>query len=525
MRRRLWAAAFGLAMLAVVALLVGDGLGREPVLNPAGWGAWHRFWGAALRPDLSPEQLAVTVRAAATTVAFATLGTALAVAIGLVGGVLLSAAWWRADPLDGRRRRLARRLALGTGRVGVAVPRGVHETVWGLLLLMVLGRDPLVGVLAIAVPFGAITATVYAGLIDETVDAPERALRGAGAGTLVRTAYGVLPLVRTEFIAYGCYRLDCALRSAVILGMVGAGGLGFEFLMAFGALDYPRLWTLIYALVLLGAVVDAWSRSLRGEPSARWVRASVALAGLLVAWSVATLGVDGDRLLSRRTLDLAGDLVLRSWPPQTPAEGAAQLARAAAETLGMSVLAIVLASALGLLAALVAARRPGQGALRRAVGAAARLALLATRAVSVPVWALVVLFVVLPGVLPGAIALGIYTAGVLGRLFAETLENADPRPAQALRAAGAGGVATFAYGVLPLVAPKLLGYALYRWEVAIRDTVVVGVVGAGGLGRILEERRVAFDLPGMLGVVLVLLALAVLVDAISTAARRDLREA
>ena len=131
----------------------------------------------------------------------------------------------------------------------------------------------------------------------------------------------------------------------------------------------------------------------------------------------------------------------------------------------------------------------------------------------------------LAGVLPGAIALGVYTAGVLGRLFAETLENADPRPAQALRASGAGGVATFAYGVLPLVAPKLLGYALYRWEVAIRDTVVVGVVGAGGLGRILEERRVAFDLPGMLGVVLVLLALAVLVDAISTAARRDLREA
>jgi len=66
-------------------------------------------------------------------------------------------------------------------------------------------------------------------------------------------------------------------------------------------------------------------------------------------------------------------------------------------------------------------------------------------------------------------------------------------------------------------------YALYRWEIAIRETVVVGVVGAGGLGRILEERRAAFDYPGMLSVVIVLVVLSLVVDLMSASARRAWR--
>ena len=157
------------------------------------------------------------------------------------------------------------------------------------------------------------------------------------------------------------------------------------------------------------------------------------------------------------------------------------------------------------------------------VASGARVLLLVTRAIPPPVWALLVLFVLYPGSLPGAVALGIYNFGILGRLMTEVVENVDPRPRNALRALGSGGGPAFAYAVLPVSFARFSAYSLYRWEVAVRETVVVGVVGAGGLGRLLEQQRAAFNFQGMLATVIALIVVSVLVDGISAWARRSLR--
>src|SRR5690606_4138125 len=128
---------------------------------------------------------------------------------------------------------------------------------------LVLGRDPLVGVLALGIPFGAITAKVFAEIIDETDPGPHDSLIAAGAGRLQAFCYGTLPRIWGDLLAYAFYRFDCALRSAVILGMIGVGGLGFELGTAFAGLDYERMWTLILVLIVLGLACDRWSASLR----------------------------------------------------------------------------------------------------------------------------------------------------------------------------------------------------------------------------------------------------------------------
>jgi phosphonate transport system permease protein len=517
--RRTWLVA---TVVAVGWSLWSAGVGRDELVNPGGWTLLGRFWRAALHPELSAEFLGVTWRATLTTIAFAVLGTALSVAIGVVGGVLTSETWWRRT--RPARARGAGRLRAGwfVGRGVSGLPRGVHEAVWGLFLVNILGRDPMVGILAIAIPFGAITAKVYAELIDESAGGAYDALRSAGVGRVAALAYAVFPRTLPDLVSYAFYRLECSIRSAVILGMIGAGGLGLELNLTFQSLRYREMWTLIYALVAVSALADAWGARLRRGATVRGVRVSLLAGVALVVAAVAQLRPDLGRLFASETRTLLGEIAGSSWPPAAPADGWGGLVRRAVETIEMSVLAIAIGGTLAVLAAFVAARG-GETLARRAAGAAARQLLLVTRAIPPPVWALLVLFVMFPGPLPGAVALGIYNFGILGRLMAEVVENLDPAPGAALRAAGTRPAAVFAYATLPLSVARFAAYSLYRWEVAVRETVVVGVVGAGGLGRLLEQQRAAFNYQGMLATVVALIAVSVLVDLVSAAARRSLR--
>jgi phosphonate transport system permease protein len=140
-----------------------------------------------------------------------------------------------------------------------------------------------------------------------------------------------------------------------------------------------------------------------------------------------------------------------------------------------------------------------------------------------PIWALLFLFVLFPGILPGAIALALHNFGILGRLMAEVTENLDERPLRSLKALGATRPQVFLYGVLPLTLPRFIAYILYRWEVCIRATVIVGLVGAGGLGNLLTEQLSSFDYRGVLATLIVFLGLTLSVDITSALVRRTLR--
>jgi phosphonate transport system permease protein len=510
--RRLWV----LVGVAALAWALWDaGLGRQPMINPGGWTLLRKFWSAALHPDLSGEFLGSTWSATITTVAYAALGTALSLVLGVVLGVLISETWWR-------RSRGGTRPAWLVARLAVGVPRGIHEAVWALFLLNVLGRDPAVGVLSIAIPFGAITAKVYAELIDEAAGPAYEALRAAGAGRVVGLAYAVFPQTVLDLVSYAFYRLECSVRSSVILGMIGAGGLGFELSLTFQSLAWRQMWTLLYAIAALSALTDVWGSSLRRAPTRRRVQLSVAAAATIVLASAYRLAPDLGRLFSARTRGLFSGLASEAWPPRLPGGGWSELLGQFLDTVQLSLVAIALASA-GAFGAAFLAARGSPSPVGRVSGVAARGLLLTCRAIPPPVWALLVLFVIFPGPLPGALALGLYNFGILGRLWAEVVENLDARPGEALRRTGAAGATVFAYATVPLAAGRFSAYSLYRWEIAARESVVVGVVGAGGLGQLLEQQKAAFDIAGMLATVLALLALSVAVDLVSSAVRRSLR--
>jgi phosphonate transport system permease protein len=521
--RRRWAWGLGAAALLLWSL-AGTGLFGGEVLNPAGWSAFGRFAGAALRPELSPDFLGLLVEATLVTVAYAALGTALALLLGAVGAVLVARTTW------GRRRA-----GWAAARGALAVPRGLHEAVWGLLLVNVLGLDPWVGVLAIGLPFGAITAKVFADLLDEVPRGAYHALLAAGAGRGPAALYGLLPAAAGGLLSYSFYRLECAVRSAVVLGLIGAGGLGYQLSLSFASLRWEQVWTTVYAVALLCLVAEVAGRAIRRRavaprvPGGTHLRRDPVVTGAvlgtvaLVAWSWWYLALDPGTLVSGRTRGQLAYVTAAAWPPSTDGDLLTAIGSAAVETVQMSVVAIALAMAGALALAGVAARSDGGGPARRWSGAAVRCVLLLLRAVPPPVWALVLLFVLLPGVLPGALALGVYTLGVLGRLVAEAAEEVDRRPRELLRAAGARPGGAWLYGTLPALAGPVLALSLYRWEVAIRDTVLVGLLGAGGIGVLLSGRIAAFDWAGVATVLIATILLTWAVDLVSDRARAALR--
>ncbi len=163
--------------------------------------------------------------------------------------------------------------------------------------------------------------------------------------------------------------------------------------------------------------------------------------------------------------------------------------RLALVTLKMSLMAVGMAGIGMLVTVLAASRRTEEGtlsllppALGRILSPALRAAYVLARGIPELFWAMLIVFVFKPGVLPGALALAVHNFGILGKLCTEVVEDADLRPARALRSSGAGFFQVLVYGLLPIVTPKFLTYLLYRWEDIIRATIVVGFVSAGGLG-------------------------------------------
>lgn len=205
----------------------------------------------------------------------------------------------------------------------------------------------------------------------------------------------------------------------------------------------------------------------------------LAIAAAVIA-SFTYLSLDLKELGSPTGLKHMGSYIARFLSPDFSPGYLTAILRGSMETLAMSALGTLLAAVLGLLLALPAAGRFGWP-----LQSVARLLLNALRAIPELVWAALMVLAAGLGPNAGTLALALHTTGVLGRLFAEALENTPPEPADAIRLQGGNPVTAFCYGTLPNLAPQLLAYCLYRWENNIRMASVLGFVGAGGLGQML----------------------------------------
>lgn len=215
-----------------------------------------------LPPEVSAEFLGHVVKATLETLAIATAGIALAfvVAAPLAVAMTSSLSISRIGPGPGRIPRAALRIGV---RALVLLLRCVPELVWALLFVRALGLGAAAGVLALAITYGGMLAKVYAEILESSDRRPVDALLGGGSARLVALLYGLLPNAAQELVSYTVYRWECAIRASVVMGFVGAGGLGQLMDQAMKLLNGGETATILAVFVLLVLLADAISARLR----------------------------------------------------------------------------------------------------------------------------------------------------------------------------------------------------------------------------------------------------------------------
>lgn len=264
------------------------------------------------------------------------------------------------------------------------------------------------------------------------------------------------------------------------------------------------------------------------DPQARR-RLGALLIALVLLWPMLQLAqFRPARLFDAGNLEVMSDFLAAFLPPDTTPAFLGLLARATLETLAMATAGIALAFVIAAPLALamthslsIARIGPGPGrwggaALRGAV----RALLAVLRAIPEIVWALVFVRALGLGPAAGVLALAITYGGMLGKVYAEILESSDTRPARSLLEAGSGRFAALFYGLLPGAAQELASYTVYRWECAVRASVIMGFVGAGGLGQLMDQSMKMLNGGEASTILATFLLLVLLADALSAAIRR-----
>lgn len=252
--------------------------------------------------------------------------------------------------------------------------------------------------------------------------------------------------------------------------------------------------------------------------AACWFMAGLAALTIASFW---TLDLQWAKFLSVESAQRMGRFLGELLSPATQPAFLGKLAWASLETIAMSALGTLLAVVAGLALALPASRtHAGDPARWRA---ATRLILNGLRSIPELVWAALLIISAGLGPFAGTLALGLHTTGVLGRLFAEAIENAPPGPAFALRVQGVPAGRVFLYATLVQILPQLLSYTLYRWENNIRAAAVLGVVGGGGLGQMLAFHMGLFHMNETSSILIAMILLVAMVDLLSYLSRRLLQ--
>ena len=445
-------------------------------------------------------------------------------------------------------------------RTIISLTRAVPELVLGAVFVSAIGIGPLPGVLALAIHSIGMVGKLFADAIEQAAEAPREATISVGATRRQTTRASILPQALPSMIATALFRLEINIRASTVLGLVGAGGIGFLIQTSLRSLDYESALGAVSVIFVVVTVVELLSvrvrSSILGEAAAMtqssrhgWLsqriirrdtrvnRKSIETRSLTPPWTwdrmfrtatisalllslvvaIWTIEIDWARSfpLLPRIVTVFGDL----FPPDFSTVRS-EMVTGIVESVVIAVIATGLGLFIAVPLSLLAARNI---MTKKILSTVTRLLMLAFR--GIPELIIAVIFVSAMGLgpVPGTLALTVVTASFSAKLFAEALEEVDPSPREAVVAVGAGKIQEFFASVVPQFMPAFTGHFLYILDVNLRSSTVLGIVGGGGIGFLLLNSMRVLEFQTTGAIVISIFAIVLAIELIGNWVRQLLR--
>lgn len=484
------------------------------------------------------------------TLSIVTVATALAVALSLPIALLAAS-----STTPGRWTGPA-------ARGFIVVMRAIPDLVLAIIFFRIFGLGAVPGILAMGLHSIGMIGKLYADAIEELDRGPAEALRAAGASRRQQIWSGVIPQLMPQIIATALHRFDINLRTSVILGYVGVGGLGMAMADALNTMQYGKGMALALVILVLCVIVELISGAIRtsllGRDNGRrrgllglfdraaegWITRptathevqrgrngmvrisppwdvdrirrvlAVGITAVIIAMAIA--GTQTDPIAFLAGLGDAPRTLAMFLPPSDGGMGI-RLLEALLVTvqigLAATLIGVVLAVPIGALAA-------RNMAPNRTCAMVFRTIIVAVRAFPELILAIIFIVIIGLGPQPGTLALGIGSVGLLGKLIADSLEETDVRVQDAVRANGASALQVHAAATLRQALPAFVSHVLYQLDVNVRSATLLGIVGAGGIGFYLLNASRVMQFQTVTYIILLILAVVLALEALSAWVRR-----
>ncbi len=357
--------------------------------------------------------------------------------------------------------------------------RAIHELFWALIFLQFFGLHPLTGVLAIAIPYAGVFGKVYAEILEETDPQPTETLP-FGTGSFIALLYTRVSQAWPQLVTYTSYRLECGLRSSAVLGFVGMPTLGFYLESAFAQGHYSVVGALLLLFYVLITTLRLWVRP-KLVPLYLIVAPFLLGSGLPIRWQNVTRFFTED-IVPAPLRSGDGWSELGPWLLELLSTEALP---GIWNTLVLTQIALVLTGALTLLLYPLGSRH----FTNRLTSPLGHTVLVVLRSTPEYLLAFILLQLWGPSMLPAVIALAVHNSGIIGYLIGRRSNDL------ALRPDAPTGIERYAYELTPRLYGPFLAFLFYRWEIIMRETAILGILGIATLGFYVDSaiQEIRFD--------------------------------
>ncbi|MBM3131155.1 MAG: phosphonate ABC transporter, permease protein PhnE [Chloroflexi bacterium] len=381
------------------------------------------------------------------------------------------------------------------------VVRAVDTVIWGLLVIVWIGLGSFAGVIALTIHSVAALGKLYSEEIEHIDPGPIEAVTASGANLFQVIRYAVFPQIIPPFLAYTLLRWDINMRMATVVGFVAGGGIGFFVLETIRKGGYEQyaaaLWAIAVVIIIVDYISAKWrERILIGETkvsvaapkpfykSPRAIAyAILGIIGLVYCWDVTRIDL--------RTLFEPAPTFVRLLYDFVTIDLTPDIVEIVVKQMIITIFQALLATTLGALLALpfsfLAARNlTGRSRLSVWIYYLTRFVFDVLRSIEALLYVAIFAFWVGIGAFAGTLALAVTTFALIGKLYADAIENIDMGPMEAVMSTGATRLQAIVYAILPQIIPPFVSYSIYQWDINVRMATIIGFAGGGGVGLLLS---------------------------------------